>query len=122
MAIIDERYVRLETFKSNGDAAATPVWIAELEGRPVVITDRDSFKAKRLRRDQRIRLTPCNVNGKRTLGETLEGKGRVVEDPAFVERARRAIRAKYGLQARLIELFKRLRGAQDTWCALELQL
>ncbi len=58
--LADERYVSLETVRKNGTKAETPVWVTELDGALVVITDADSWKVKRIRRNPNVRLAPCS--------------------------------------------------------------
>jgi hypothetical protein len=100
----DERYVNLETFKKDGTGVKTPVWAAPLDGRLVVFTDGTSYKVKRLRRDPRIRVAPCDVRGN-LKGDWRDGTGRVLEDAGEKARAMAALRRKYGWQIRVLDVF-----------------
>ena len=67
MAITDEKYVLLTTFRKNGDGVATPVWIVSLpDGTAGFTTEVDSGKVKRIRNNPSVTLQPCNLRGKVT--------------------------------------------------------
>jgi PPOX class probable F420-dependent enzyme len=100
----DERYINLETFKKDGNGVKTPVWAAPLDGRLVVFTDGTSYKVKRLRRDPRIRVAPCDVRGN-LKGDWRDGTGRILDDAGEKARAMAALRRKYGWQIRVLDVF-----------------
>jgi len=102
-----EAYLSLETFKRDGTGVKTPVWFAELDGRLVVFTDGTSYKVKRLRRDTRVRVAPCDVRGG-VKGAWHDGTGEIVSDPALEKRIYGALRAKYGWQLRLLDVVSTL--------------
>lgn len=59
------RYVRLTTFRKNGEAVSTPVWFALVGGRAHVFTDLHSGKARRIRnipswRRKGFKEMPCD--------------------------------------------------------------
>ena len=58
-----ENYISLETFKRDGNGVKTPVWFAHGNGALVFFTDSRSWKVKRLRRNDRVRIAACNVRG-----------------------------------------------------------
>ena len=117
----DEPYINLETFKKDGTGVKTPVWAAPLDGMLVVMSAGDAYKVKRLRRDPRMRVAACNVRGV-VRGEWREGKGRVLDDPAEVERAHAALRAKYGFQMLVTDFFAGITGRKKRRAYLELSL
>ena len=57
-------YVSLTTYRKDGTAVATPVWAAADGGVLYVWTRSDSWKVKRLRNDQRVVVTVCDVRGR----------------------------------------------------------
>ena len=99
-----ERYINLETFKRDGGSVKTPVWAAPDGGRLVIVTDGTSYKVKRLQRNPRCRAAACDVRGK-VKGPWHDGQARVIEDAAEKKAAARALRAKYGWQIRVLDLF-----------------
>jgi len=92
----EERYVSIETVRKNGSKAATPVWIARLDGKLVFSTNADTWKVKRIRNNPSIRLAPCDMKGD-NVGTYQDGTARIVEDPEAAGIAQ-AIRDKYGWQ------------------------
>jgi PPOX class probable F420-dependent enzyme len=93
-----ERYVSLTTFRRDGTPAATPVWTAGDDGRLLIWTAADSWKVKRIKRDSRVRVAPCNAWGKLS-GEAIDGEAAILADTALVERLERQ---KYGLSYRIV--------------------
>lgn len=105
-----ERYVALTTFRRDGTPVATPVWIAPLDDELVVITLDETWKVRRLQRDPRVEVRPCDVRGRvEPDAPAYAGTGRVLRDPTEVDRVRRAMDAKY-LLARIGNLSERVLG------------
>lgn len=80
-----ESYINVETFKRDGTGVKTPVWFAHGDGELVFFTDGRSWKVKRLRNDDRVRVAACDVRGK-VHGPWHDGHGARLEG----EEARRA--------------------------------
>ncbi|TJZ44081.1 PPOX class F420-dependent oxidoreductase [Streptomyces piniterrae] len=97
-------YVSLVTYRKNGTPVATPVW-AVAEGEELLVWTRDdSWKVKRLRKDARVTVTPCDVRGRIAEGaQTAEGTARLLEGAAALGRVRKAMAGKYGLRFRLMD-------------------
>lgn len=108
----DQKYVSLTTYKKNGDAVATPVWIVPRDGKLYVWTSRNSFKAKRLARDPRCTVAACNASGKKLLGPTSTGAARIVPD-AESEAIVAALKARYGVAYHLIAFLNVFRRVGD---------
>jgi PPOX class probable F420-dependent enzyme len=103
----NERYVSLESYKRDGNGVKTPVWVAELDGKLVVVTDGTSYKVKRIRRNPKIRLAPCSQRG-RVRGPWVDGAARVIEDMAHAARAHEALTRKYGWQLWLFDTIAKI--------------
>jgi len=116
-----EHYVSLVTFRKNGRAVATPVWWALDGERFYVFTEADSGKMKRLRNDERVRLSGCDWRGK-VRGPAFAGRARRRDDAETVERAYAALRRKYGWQMRLTDFFSRLAGRIGGRAILEIEV
>ena len=115
------RYVSLASFRRDGRAVETPVWVAEQDGRLYVFTEARAGKVKRLRRDPRLRLAPCNAWGA-LRGDACSGRARIVDDAPTEALAYRALVDKYGWQMRLANLGSRLTGRIDARAVLEITL
>jgi len=118
-ALDREAYISLATFRRDGRAVETPVWFALHDGSLWVFSAGDAGKVKRLRNGSRIRVAPCTVRGGVT-GDWIDGAGRIVEDPAEIEAAYAALRAKYGWQMRLTDLVSGLTGRRSRRAVLAL--
>lgn len=102
-------YLSLATFKKNGDAVETAMWFVTIDAAIYLFTDGTSYKVKRLRRDTRIRIAPCNVSGK-VSGSWTDGRGEIVEDPSVIKRVYAELKRKYGWQMRLLDIVSTLGG------------
>ena len=99
----------------------TPVWFAAAAGKLYVFTGGESGKVKRLRHSARARIAPCDMRG-RLRGPWSNAVARIVVEPALIERAHGALRAKYGWQMALTDLSSRLTGRarRRAWIEIEL--
>ena len=116
-----ERYVNLATFRKNGTEVRTPVWIASIEGVPAVYTNGTSWKVKRIRSNNKIRLAPCTARGD-VRGDWVDATARVVDDDASRKKGVRAFVNKYGWQMRLALFMSRLSGRYTDLAIIELEL
>ena len=117
----DETYVNLATFRRDGREVRTPVWVAHDGEELVVYTNGRSGKAKRIRREGRVRLAACDARG-RLRGEWVEGRARLRDDPGARDRGLAALRRKYGWQAELVLLGARLFGRYAQRAVIEIRL
>jgi hypothetical protein len=95
------KYCLITSYRRDGSAVPTPVWFGVRDGKLYLRTWADSAKVRRIRRDPRVRITPCTTRG-RPKGPTAEGTARVL-DAAEEERAEQAIQANYGAGRRVYE-------------------
>lgn len=106
------KYLNLESFRKNGQGVCTPVWFASdpASGHPqtlYVYSEADSGKAKRIRRNSRVRIAPCDMSGG-LLGDWIEARAEIVTG----EEAGHGIRllnAKYAPWKKLFDLFSWLK-------------
>jgi PPOX class probable F420-dependent enzyme len=106
--IARERVISLESYRKNGDAVRSPVWLVEDRGVIYVRTDPTSWKAKRIRRNPRVRVAPSDMRGKVT-GAWSDGEAHFVEGDV-AEQAIRLIKKKYGMMGALVDSFNSVRG------------
>ena len=102
LALKDQRYISLVTFKRNGDRVATPLWFAASDGKLVAYTNLDSAKVKRIRNGAAVEVAPCTMKGE-TLGPYVTGKA-VILDAVQGSRVHGLLNRKYTWQKRLMEL------------------
>ena len=114
------RYLALATFRKSGAEVATPVWFAAVGGTLYVCSAGEAGKVKRLRQSSRARVAPSDARG-RVQGAWRDATARLVTEPATIERAHAALRAKYGWQVWLADVLSRLTGriGRRAWIAIE---
>ncbi len=125
MAISDEKYVLLTTFRKSGEAVATPVWIAPLpDGGAGFTTESKAGKVKRIRATPRVTLQPCSVSGKVTPDSAVVEATASVRDGADARPIHKAIRRKYPVMVSLLSVpsfFRKLvRRKPAAECAIHL--
>jgi PPOX class probable F420-dependent enzyme len=98
-ALAQGKYLSLTTFRGDGTPVATPVWLVRDGGALRVITQADSGKAKRLRKDSRVLVAPCDARGN-LKGEQVEGTA-TLEDAGETARTAQLIEKRYGLLGKL---------------------
>ncbi len=112
----NHKYLVIESYRKNGAAVRTPVWFVEEDGVLYVWTLADSGKAKRIRRDGRIRIAPCTASGA-PLGEWIEAHATADASPAALAHVQALMRRKYGLAF----LFFRLLGRGRAYTTLAIR-
>ncbi len=117
---MDAWYIALTTYRRDGRAVTTPVWMVPLDGKLYVVTASSTGKARRLRATARVRFAPCNRNGSQILGAWQDGTGRIVQDEARGREVLAALQRKYGWQLHVAMLYYRLRGFYRDRVVLEL--
>lgn len=101
------KYALLTTYRRDGRAVDTPVWVVGLGPDLAVWTTQDSGKVKRIRRSRRVMVARCDLRGN-NVGHGYTGRATLL-DPAGTESVRAEIRRKYGLAGRITLALSRLR-------------
>ncbi|CAN5227694.1 hypothetical protein BH11ACT5_BH11ACT5_15680 [soil metagenome] len=102
LALGDESFVSLTTFRKSGEGVSTPVWIAREGDTLIVTTPSRTGKVKRLRNDSRVELRPSNRMGKvHPDAPAFTGDAEIIEDAGAVERMGETFLAKYKLEYRI---------------------
>jgi uncharacterized protein len=125
VAIADEKYVLLTSFRKNGDAVATPVWIAGLaDGSAGFTTEDTSGKVKRIRNNPSVTVQPCGMRGKVVPGSAVVHATAQVMLADDARPVRIAIRRKYRVVMLLLSasdlIRKVFRRAEAPECAIRL--
>jgi len=108
VAITDEKYIALTTYRKNGDSSSTAVWIVDLgDGTIAFTTPIGSLKATRIRNDNRVLLQPSDSRGRPSAHSAQVSGTAVVVDGADFERVRTEIKAKYGWNVVVISLLQK---------------
>ena len=111
MALSDEKYIRVTTFKKDGTEVSTPTWIVALDEDKVgFYTSSTSGKAKRLKNNPKVVIQPSDGRGKPKQGTSpVEGTAVVVSGPqrdAIYEK----VVAKYGFMTKVTRFLAKIGG------------
>jgi uncharacterized protein len=99
MSLENEKYVLFTTFRRDGRAVSTPVWLVQMpDGEFGFSTGSESGKAKRLRHTPRVTLQGCDRSGGDAHGPVYDAQARLVTGTELAQ-VRAAITAKYGAMA-----------------------
>jgi PPOX class probable F420-dependent enzyme len=116
-ALKGSKYALIVTFKRSGEAVPTPTWFGlGDDGNVYTHTSADSWKVRRIGRDPRVLVEPCDPRGK-PRGRAIEGRAAVLPAAEWA-RAERAIAANYGLGRKLY--MAPSRGSMDSMTYLEI--
>ena len=113
------QYVLLTTFTKDGRPKPTPIWIAYDGDRAVMITEKNSWKVKRIRNTPRVTLAVCDMRGN-VKGPAVEAVATVLDD-SQTESVYRAINKRYGLIGMIFSFFSKLRGGAKRTVGLEIR-
>ena len=108
-----QQFINIETFRKNGQGVKTPVWFAQDGNALVIWTQDDSGKAKRIRRDGKVRVAPSSASGE-PVGEWVEAQARVDNSSEAVEHAIKLFKQKYGFTFNMFAMLGKLRKAKYT--------
>lgn len=89
-----DEYYALRTFRKDGSAVCTPIWLAPAGGQLYAYTPARSWKVRRIRRDPRVEFAPSDFHGV-PHAAWRSGQARVLP-AAELRTAKRAMTAKYG--------------------------
>ena len=106
-ALFRGRYLSVTSFKRDGAGVATPVWFVSDDARLFALTDLHSPKVRRIRRNPRVLVAPCRVDGK-LRGEPVSAHAEVLTGEAELEHVQKLLLARYKLSYRVVMLFHRL--------------
>ena len=111
-----EKYVLLTTFRRDGRAVPTPLWVVPDGTGLGFWTPAGTGKLKRIRNSGRVTVQPCDIRGNPS-GEPIEAQARI-GDAADKARVTEGLKRKYGLIGRLSLIGSRLRRGADGTVAI----
>lgn len=114
------KYLLVTTYRRNGNAVPTPVWVVRDGDALGIWTAADTGKVKRIRSDPKVSLTACDSRGKPS-GPTVQGRAEIL-DEADSERYRAAIARKYRLAGRMVLLGSQIRRGRKGTLSIRITL
>jgi PPOX class probable F420-dependent enzyme len=118
-----DQFFALRTFRGDGSATSTPVWLAPASGHWYGYTPVRSWKVTRIRRNPRVEIAPSTFDGIPT-EPWRSGSARVLQ-ARELRTAKRAMTVKYGNKFRVFvvtTLFGSLRRRGGRAVGLEISL
>jgi len=111
MALADEKYMLLTTFRRDGTPVGTPTWLVPLTGGGVGFwTSSGSGKAKRLAHTERVTVQPSDARGRAKPGtEPVTATARLADEAEFAE-IQEKVRAKYGFMTKASQVLNTIGG------------
>ncbi len=117
-----EPFLDLVTFRVDGTAAHTPVWVSGTEDQLFVSTFADSYKVARVRNNSLVAIAVCDGPGTVAADENyVAGRARVLDSSEFKVGVR-AHREKYGRHFAMMWPARwplRLIGKRRVWLIIE---
>lgn len=104
----NEKYVSLETFRTNGTPVRTPVWFVEYDRLIWIITRELTGKVKRLANNDKVNIAVSNFSGK-PKGIWFSAHAKLIQGN-LAEKAMSLRNKKYGFMAKLIGFFSAKKG------------
>lgn len=103
-ALDGEQFLLLTTYRKTGEAAPTPVWFAERDGRIYITTGSAAGKLKRIRNNPEVVVAPSDRVGA-MLGPAFPARAReaTLDERATAEAA---LSAKYGEELKRIRAMR----------------
>src|ERR1039458_9644108 len=111
MALSDEKYMLLTTFRRDGTGVKTPVWVVpQADDTLGFWTSSGSGKAKRLAHNDRVTVQPCDARG-RVKGDApvREGTAKLVTGAEY-EAIREKVNSKYGVMTKFTHALNTIGG------------
>jgi PPOX class probable F420-dependent enzyme len=101
------QYALVTTYRRDGRAVPTPLWVVRDGDAVSVWTPTTSGKVKRIRRRNAVLVGPCDFRGN-LRGDQVPGTATIL-DAAGTARVRELLIGKYGISARLSVWGSRIR-------------
>ncbi len=111
MALSDEKYILLTTFRRDGTPVSTPVWAVDLGEDTIGFwTSSGSGKSKRLAHTSRVTVQPCDARGRVRDGTApVDATARVVTGSEY-DTIRERVKAKYGVMTKFTKALGTIGG------------
>ena len=113
-------YVLVTSYRKDGRAVPTPVWVVRDGDAIAIWTVHDSGKVKRIRRDGTVLVGPCDLRGRLT-GQEVPGQA-IILTPIESARIKELLKQKYGLTGRITLWGSKIRRGEDGTLGIRITL
>ena len=114
------QYLLLTTFRKDGTAVPTPVWVTPGDSDEVIYawSAKETGKVKRIRRSGDVEIGACDVRGN-PKGESIKARARLLDDDASDD-VRARIVSKYGISGWLTMTGSKIRRGRTGTIGIEI--
>jgi PPOX class probable F420-dependent enzyme len=113
-------YVLVTSYRKDGRAVPTPVWVVRDGDAIAIWTVRDSGKVKRIRRDGTVLVGPCDVRGRLT-GQEVPGRATILAS-TDTARIKELLKRKYGIYGRITLWGSKIRRGENGTLGIRIAL
>lgn len=103
----DGKYISVTTFRKDGTAVATPVWLVRRHNELLVLTQANSGKVKRIRNNPDVLVASCDARGLVT-GDAVPGVA-VLMDETQTHLTANLIQHRYGFMGGMMDWLNEMR-------------
>ena len=115
----NQQYLNIETFRKSGEGVKTPVWFAR-DGEDIYVwTKASSGKARRIRRDRDVKVTPSTASGE-PIGEWVNALATADASPEALKHINQLMQKKYGLAVAAFRLMGSFHKSSYTQIKIQL--
>lgn len=114
----DQQFLNIETFRKNGEGVKTPVWFVEEGDAFYVWTVANSWKAKRIRNNGTVKITPSTASGE-PVGKWVDAYAKADASPEALKYVTKLLKKKYGLAFNGFQMMGKLRKEKYTTIKIE---
>lgn len=116
MSISDEKYMALTTYRKNGEAVTTPVWVnAVSDGRIGFWTSMGSGKTKRMKNNAQVTVQASDGRGRAKKGsEPLTGTAEMIQSGPLFDEVQTKGKKKYGVMVTISKRMGQILGQRKS--------
>jgi len=113
------QFIALETIKRDGTGVITPVWVAAYNKKLYIWTMGTSWKVKRIRNNDLVRLAESDGRGN-PKSDWVTAHARVLDSEADKNHVQKLFKEKYGFQFTLYNMMEKIRRTHNSRVAIEI--
>ncbi len=114
----NQKYINLETFRKSGEGVKTPVWFVQDRDVFYVWTQADSWKAKRIRNNSKVKVAPSKADGT-PIGEWVDAFATTDESDTALSFTTSLLKRKYSMAFKGFQMMGKLNKAKYTSIKIE---
>lgn len=112
MSLADEKYIALTTYRKNGEAVTTPVWVNPVsDGRIGFWTSMGSGKTKRMKNNALVSVQASDARGRAKKGShPITGTAEMIQSGPLFDEVQAKGKKKYGVMVTISRVMGQIGG------------